>query len=341
MKRKPLLINVARGALIVEADLVDALDRGLVAGAALDVLAEDSPDLGHHPLVRRSEVLLTPHIAFYSESALEDLRRISASNIREFLEGRPDQRVPARRANGMSGTGHFRRRARARHDQFQRRPALGGSPAARAARQCRRALLRRRRAARAELWPAPGRCALPRGTGLLPRRVRGQPGGPGHADADGRHLAGARLRVRPLHAAGRHRLRRGAELSLFVPDLPRPRARDRRRAGRRLGHGRRGSASACSCNTRRSSCTRSRLSTIPTGQTLDFDRRERLVELSRKHGFVIVADEVYQLLHHGTPPPPSFGTLGAGGQRALARHLLEDPCAGPAPRLDPDARRSS
>ena len=91
MKRKPLLINVARGALVVEADLVDALDRGLVGGAALDVLAEDSPDLGHHPLVGRADVLLTPHVAFYSESALEDLRRISASNIREFLEGRPEQ----------------------------------------------------------------------------------------------------------------------------------------------------------------------------------------------------------------------------------------------------------
>ena len=47
----------------------------------------------------------------------------------------------------------------------------------------------------------------------------------------------------------------------------------------------------------------------PTGQTLALDRRERLAELSRKHGFVIAADEVYQLLHHGTPPPASFGTL--------------------------------
>ena len=91
MKRKPLLVNVARGALLVEADLVDALDRGLIAGAALDVLAEDSPDLVHHPLVGRADVLLTPHVAFYSESALEDLRRISASNIREFLEGRPEK----------------------------------------------------------------------------------------------------------------------------------------------------------------------------------------------------------------------------------------------------------
>lgn len=89
MRRRPALINVARGGLVVEADLVAALDAGQVRGAALDVLAEDSPDLGHHPLVGRRDVLLTPHVAFYSESALQDLRRISAANIRAFLDGRP------------------------------------------------------------------------------------------------------------------------------------------------------------------------------------------------------------------------------------------------------------
>jgi D-3-phosphoglycerate dehydrogenase len=91
MKRKPLLLNVARGGLIVEDDLVKALDGGLVAGAALDVLAEDSPDLTRHPLAGRRDVLLTPHVAFYSECALTDLRRISAQNVRVFLEGHPDQ----------------------------------------------------------------------------------------------------------------------------------------------------------------------------------------------------------------------------------------------------------
>jgi phosphoglycerate dehydrogenase-like enzyme len=84
-------VNVARGALVVEADLVAALDRGLIAGAALDVLADESPDLARHPLAGRDDVLLTPHVAFYSEQALEDLRRISADNIREYLEGRPER----------------------------------------------------------------------------------------------------------------------------------------------------------------------------------------------------------------------------------------------------------
>lgn len=51
----------------------------------------------------------------------------------------------------------------------------------------------------------------------------------------------------------------------------------------------------------------------PTGRTLILARRERLAELSREHGFVVVADEVYQHLYHGAPPPPSFGTLTARG----------------------------
>jgi DNA-binding transcriptional MocR family regulator len=51
----------------------------------------------------------------------------------------------------------------------------------------------------------------------------------------------------------------------------------------------------------------------PTGQTLSRERRERLVELSRKHDFIIAADEVYQLLHHGAAPPPSLGSMARHG----------------------------
>ncbi len=51
----------------------------------------------------------------------------------------------------------------------------------------------------------------------------------------------------------------------------------------------------------------------PTGQTLSRERRERLVELSRRHDFIIAADEVYQLLHHGTAPPPSLGSMAESG----------------------------
>jgi 2-aminoadipate transaminase len=51
----------------------------------------------------------------------------------------------------------------------------------------------------------------------------------------------------------------------------------------------------------------------PTGRVLDRARRDRLIALSREHGFTILADEVYQLLYHGAPPPPSFGVLGTAG----------------------------
>jgi DNA-binding transcriptional MocR family regulator len=46
---------------------------------------------------------------------------------------------------------------------------------------------------------------------------------------------------------------------------------------------------------------------------MDRAKRDRLAALSREHGFVIIADEVYQHLYHGDPPPPSFGTYTAAG----------------------------
>ena len=91
MERKPLLINVSRGALLDESELVYALDKGLVAGAALDVLADEPPDIDGHPLADRDNVILTPHVAFYSEQSLLDNRRISALNIKHFLDGRFDK----------------------------------------------------------------------------------------------------------------------------------------------------------------------------------------------------------------------------------------------------------
>lgn len=51
----------------------------------------------------------------------------------------------------------------------------------------------------------------------------------------------------------------------------------------------------------------------PTGRTLARERRERLVELSRAHDFVIAADEVYQMLYFGDPPPPAIGTYAQQG----------------------------
>ena len=90
MKRKPVIINCARGALIDEDALLKALDAGQISGAGLDVLSDESPDLGSSPLVGRSNVILTPHVAFYSDASMLDNRRISSTNVRNFLDGNDD-----------------------------------------------------------------------------------------------------------------------------------------------------------------------------------------------------------------------------------------------------------
>lgn len=88
MRRSPILINCARGALIDEAALASALDTGQVSAAGLDVLAEESPDLRASKLTGRTNVILTPHVAFYSDASMLENREISTSNIRNFLDGR-------------------------------------------------------------------------------------------------------------------------------------------------------------------------------------------------------------------------------------------------------------
>lgn len=88
MNQKPFVINCARGALIDEAALVEALDNGNISGAGLDVLGEESPDLRTSKLTGRGNVILTPHVAFYSDASILENRRISTGNIRLFLDGK-------------------------------------------------------------------------------------------------------------------------------------------------------------------------------------------------------------------------------------------------------------
>ena len=87
MQRRPVIINVARGGLINETHLVEALDAGWVSGVALDVLESEMPDLKGTGFLGRNNVILTPHVAFYSESSMLEFRRISALNIRNFFAG--------------------------------------------------------------------------------------------------------------------------------------------------------------------------------------------------------------------------------------------------------------
>ncbi len=90
MTKTPFFINVARGGLVDEDALVHALDTGKVAGAGLDVLASESPDLGISGLVNRNNVLLTPHAAFYSDESIMQARTTSAKNILNHFHGNFD-----------------------------------------------------------------------------------------------------------------------------------------------------------------------------------------------------------------------------------------------------------
>jgi D-3-phosphoglycerate dehydrogenase / 2-oxoglutarate reductase len=86
MKKGAYLINTARGPLIDEPALIAALDSGELGGAALDVVTTE-PLAKDSPLIGRDNVILTPHTAFYSVEALEELQTKCASDVARVLSG--------------------------------------------------------------------------------------------------------------------------------------------------------------------------------------------------------------------------------------------------------------
>jgi glycerate dehydrogenase len=94
MKRNALLINTARGGLVDEAALIQALDEGLIAGAGFDVLTVEPPRDGHPLLdVRRPNFILTPHIAWASDGAMQFLADQLIDNIELWCAGKPQHLV--------------------------------------------------------------------------------------------------------------------------------------------------------------------------------------------------------------------------------------------------------
>ncbi len=88
MQRHAFFINTARGGLVDEADLADALHRGLIAGAAVDVVSSE-PIAADNPLLTAPHCLITPHIAWAALAARQRLMRTTAENIAAFLAGAP------------------------------------------------------------------------------------------------------------------------------------------------------------------------------------------------------------------------------------------------------------
>ena len=86
MKRSAFLLNAGRGPLVNESELAEALERGIIAGAALDVLASEPPG-PDNPLLGARNCLITPHIAWLSLAARQRAMSITAANVRGILEG--------------------------------------------------------------------------------------------------------------------------------------------------------------------------------------------------------------------------------------------------------------
>jgi glycerate dehydrogenase len=96
MKRNALLINTARGGLVDEAALIQALDGDLIAGAGFDVLTVEPPKDGHPLLdVRRPNFILTPHVAWASDGAMQFLADQLIDNIDAWASGKPQHLVSA------------------------------------------------------------------------------------------------------------------------------------------------------------------------------------------------------------------------------------------------------
>lgn len=85
MKPGSYLVNTARGNIVDEGALASALDAGQLAGAALDVMAEEPPPSS--PLFGRDNVILTPHTSFYSEESLVELQTKAVNEVRAVLSG--------------------------------------------------------------------------------------------------------------------------------------------------------------------------------------------------------------------------------------------------------------
>jgi glycerate dehydrogenase len=92
MQPSALLLNAGRGALVNEADLADALTRGVIAGAALDVLSQEPPP-ADNPLLRAPRCVITPHNAWLTLAARRRAMRTTAENVRGILQGTPQNVV--------------------------------------------------------------------------------------------------------------------------------------------------------------------------------------------------------------------------------------------------------
>lgn len=92
LQRSPIFLNLGRGGSVNEDHLAEALDKGWVSAAGLDLLWKENPELEGHPLLGRENVIITPHAGFYSETSLQEMIRIACENLMYCLLGQ-DRKV--------------------------------------------------------------------------------------------------------------------------------------------------------------------------------------------------------------------------------------------------------
>jgi len=92
MKSSAYLVNMARGPIVDEVALIDALRRGIIAGAGLDVF-EQEPIAPDNPLLTMDNVLLTPHSLCWTDECFDHMAREGLGCIVDFAQGKRPQSV--------------------------------------------------------------------------------------------------------------------------------------------------------------------------------------------------------------------------------------------------------
>lgn len=92
MKSSAMLINTSRGPVVDEQDLADALNHGIIAAAAVDVLSVEPPK-ADNPLLRARNIYFTPHVGWATKEARTRLLQITEENLEAFSQGRPQNVV--------------------------------------------------------------------------------------------------------------------------------------------------------------------------------------------------------------------------------------------------------
>lgn len=90
MQPTAILINVARGAIVDNEALAEALNKGIIAGAGIDVFDMEPPIPADYPLLQAKNTVLTPHVAFATDESMLRRAEIVFQNVRDYLAGQPE-----------------------------------------------------------------------------------------------------------------------------------------------------------------------------------------------------------------------------------------------------------